>query len=47
MDPLIIVLVVLVVVLGVSIRVAGADKRRRQKAYEAYFQRARRDKRKR
>jgi hypothetical protein len=38
MDPLIIVLIVLVGILVASIRMAGAEKRRRQRAWAAYFQ---------
>jgi hypothetical protein len=38
MDPLIIVLIVLLGMLAVSIRMAGAEKRRRRRASGAYFQ---------
>ena len=37
MDPLIIVGLVLVVLLGLAIRMAGAERRRRRRAYAAYF----------
>lgn len=41
MDPLIIVLVLLIALLGVAVRMAGAESRRRKRAYAAYFQQPR------
>lgn len=41
MDPLIIVLVALIVMLGVAVRMAGAEKRRRRRAWAEYYRRPR------